>query len=153
MKEIWTKTWKKALIWLCGYSSFIAYALVGGYVIVKSDDEELKKTAKTAFIVTLIFTALSAILLLYNYCGRFAGDYYNSAAYNFYVIFDAIVAIARIVVFAFFIIMTFVKNKKVILTAPRNRGACSFKRNTVLPHFCFARSRKSNDYKAFCREL
>ena len=36
MKNIWNNRWKKALIWLCGYVSLIAYAITGGYVIVKS---------------------------------------------------------------------------------------------------------------------
>ena len=55
MKEVWSKSWKKILIWACGYVSIIAFAIAGGYAIVKSEDEELKKTAKTCFIVTLVF--------------------------------------------------------------------------------------------------
>lgn len=45
MKEVWTKKWKKVLIWVSGYFSLLAYAIVGGYVIVKSEDDELKRTA------------------------------------------------------------------------------------------------------------
>lgn len=112
MKEIWTKSWKEVLIWFCGYVNLIAFAVVGGYAIVKSDDEALKKTAKTAFIVTLIFTALSALITIYNYCGSFADNYYGSAAYDFYSYATKIVEIARIIVYAVFIILTFVKNKK-----------------------------------------
>ena len=37
MKELWTTKWKKVLIWACGYLDFIAFALAGGYVIVKSE--------------------------------------------------------------------------------------------------------------------
>ena len=50
MKKVWTNRWKKVLIWLSGYLSFIAFAIVGGYTIVKSEDEELKKTTKAAFL-------------------------------------------------------------------------------------------------------
>ena len=58
MDKIWDKKWIKILIWLSGYINFIAYAIVGGYVIAKSQDEELRKETKKAFIVTLVFTAL-----------------------------------------------------------------------------------------------
>ena len=34
---------KKVFILLSGYLSFIAFAIVGGYVFVKSDSEELKR--------------------------------------------------------------------------------------------------------------
>ena len=64
MKELWTQRWKKALIWLCGYISFIAYALVGGYVIFKTTDKDLQKTAKLVFVISLIFTAIDAIILI-----------------------------------------------------------------------------------------
>ena len=45
MKGFWTKNWKKALIWLCGYVHLIAFAITGGYVIAKSTDKELHRTA------------------------------------------------------------------------------------------------------------
>ena len=64
MKGLWTKNWKKALIWLCGYVHLIAFAITGGYVIAKSTDKELHRTAKTVFIVTLIFTAVEAVILI-----------------------------------------------------------------------------------------
>ena len=53
MKEGWTTRWKALLIWLSGYLSIVAFAIAGGYAIVKSDDEELKKTAKQALILNL----------------------------------------------------------------------------------------------------
>ena len=64
MKGFWTKNWKKALIWLCGYVHLIAFAITGGYVIAKSTVKELHRTAKTVFIVTLIFTAVEAVILI-----------------------------------------------------------------------------------------
>ena len=64
MKGFWTKNWKKALIWLCGYVHLIAFAITGGYVIAKSTDRELRQTAKTVFIVTLVFTAVEAVILI-----------------------------------------------------------------------------------------
>ena len=46
MKEGWTNRWKRLLIWVSGYLSIIAYVIVGGYFMVKSDDEDLKKDCK-----------------------------------------------------------------------------------------------------------
>ena len=105
---------KKVFILLSGYLSFIAYAIVGVYVLVKSDNEELKKTAKLTLIVTLIFTAISAVLLIYNHFGNFFGGYYSSTAYDVYSIITGIVAIAKIIVYAVLIIMVLVKKDKEI---------------------------------------
>lgn len=102
MKEGWSRRWKALLIWASGYLSFIAYAVVGGYTIVKSDDEELKKTAKQAFIVTLIFTAISMFLSLYNNFGGMADNYYTSAGYQVYSILLQLTNIAKIVVYVVF---------------------------------------------------
>ncbi len=108
----WTNKWKKVLIWFSGYFSFIAFAIVGGYTITKVDDEGLKKTAKEAFIVTLIFAALSAFFSLFNYVGGLTDSYYSSAGYEIYQICSAIVNMAKIIVFAVFIIMALVKKEE-----------------------------------------
>ncbi len=85
--------------------SFVAYAIVGGYTIVKSEDEDLKKTAKVALVVTLIFTALTAFFTIFGYCGSFSSSYYGSGAQRFCSICQTIISIAKIIVFAVFIIM------------------------------------------------
>ncbi len=105
----WSKKWKQILIWFSGYVSFLAFAIVGGYTIVKSEDEDLKKTAKQTFIVTLIFTAVSALLSLLNYVGGFSDNYYSSSLYDMYSILTKIIGIAQITVYAVFIIMTLVQ--------------------------------------------
>lgn len=64
MKQLWNNRWKNALIWLCGYVHLIAFAVVGGFVVFKTADRELHKTAKTVFIVTLVFTAVEALVLI-----------------------------------------------------------------------------------------
>ena len=112
MNKIWTKKWKSALIWMSAYLNVIAFALVGGYVIVKDDDEELGKTVKNAFIVTIIFAALSAFLSIFNYIGGFADNYYSSNAYEFYSVCNSLVGIARIVVYAVFVILSLVKKEE-----------------------------------------
>lgn len=102
---------KKVFILLSGYLSFIAFAIVGGYVLIKSDSEELKKTAKLTLILTLIFTAINAVFLIYNHFGGFFGGYYSSTAYDIYSIIMGIVAIAEIIVYAVLIIMVLVKKE------------------------------------------
>lgn len=111
MNTLWDTKWKSALIWLSGYLDFIAFALVGGYVIVKSEDRALKKTAKKAFIVTLIFAAVSAFLTLFYNILLFAEGYRSSAAYDFYVICGQLQVIARVVVYAVFIGMELFKKE------------------------------------------
>ena len=113
MKEGWSRRWKALLIWASGYLSFIAYAIVGGYVIVKSDDEELKNTAKKAFIVTLIFTAISMFFSIYNSIGALSSSYYSSGAYVAYGVLQMIVNIAKIVVYVVFALLSFF-NVKVV---------------------------------------
>ncbi len=107
--QTWSKKWKEMLIWFSGYFSFIAFAIVGGYAIVKEEDEGLKATAKKAFIITLIFTALSAFLTLFNQFGSMFNGYYSSALYDFYSVFTTFVNIAKIAVYAVFLITTLVK--------------------------------------------
>ena len=111
MKEGWTTRWKALFIWLSGYLSFIAFAVVGGYVIVKSEDEELKKTAKTVLIVTLIFTAISMFLGIYSGIGNMTDNYYASNAYDAYGVIQQITNIAKIVVYAVFALIAFFGGK------------------------------------------
>ena len=77
MKEVWSKSWKKVLIWACGFASIVAFAVVGGYAIVK-EDEEVKRSAKNCFIVTLIFLAVNALVSILSGISGFA----SSAGFN-----------------------------------------------------------------------
>lgn len=109
--------WKKVFIFLSAYLSIIAFAVLGGVIWYKKDeDEDVKKTLKLALILTLIFTAISAFLSIYNHIGSLCLGYYSSTAYDFYDIVSTIVALAKIIVFAIFIIIEIVnkfKNKEV----------------------------------------
>ena len=100
---------KKVFVLLSGYLSFIAFAIVGGYIFVKSDNEDVKKTAKLTLILILIFTGISALLLIYNQFGGMFDGYYSGAAYDVYTIISGIVAIAKAIVYAVFIIIELVK--------------------------------------------
>lgn len=112
MNEGWSTRWKALLIWVCGYLSIIAYAVVGGYVIVKSDNEELKKTAKTAFIVTLIFTLISMFFALYSNIGGMSSGFYSSGAYEAYDILNKLTNVAKIIVYVVFGAIAFFKGSK-----------------------------------------
>lgn len=101
MKEIWSRNWKKVLIWLCGYVHLIAFVIAGGYAIVKSNDKELQKTAKTVLVITLIFTAIEALISILNRISLLGAN--MGTALNWISFF---VILAKIGVFAAGIIMS-----------------------------------------------
>ena len=105
----WNNKWKSVLIWLSAYLNFISFVLVGGYFYVKGEDEELQTATKRAFLITLGFTAIGALLSIFNYIGGLTNNYYASSAYEFYSVSVTIVNIIKILVFATFIILTLVK--------------------------------------------
>ena len=105
----WNNKWKSVLIWLSAYLNFISFVLVGGYFYVKGEDEELQTATKRAFLLTLGFTAIGALLSIFNYIGGLTNNYYASSAYEFYSVTVTIVNIIKILVFATFIILTLVK--------------------------------------------
>ena len=129
MKEGWTTRWKALLIWLCGYLSIIAFIIAGGYTIVKSDNEELKKTTKTAFIVTIIFTLISMFLALYNSIGGMVGNYYSSAGYDAYNVLVQITTIAKIIVYVTFGALAFFKGNYAPEKMPQSDGQNSGEEN------------------------
>lgn len=108
MKITWDKKWKTVLVWLSAYLNFIAFVLVGGYFHIKNDDEEVQLATKQAFIVTLGYTAITALLSIFNYVGNFMDNYYSSAAYEFCSTLNTLVSISKVIVFAVFIIFAFV---------------------------------------------
>ena len=107
MKKVNFSKWKGVFVWLCGAVSFVAFAIVGGYALVKEEDESVKKTAKTALFVTLVFAAIKAVLALFGYIGGMFDGYYASVPWKICDILERLVNIARLCVYAFFIVMTF----------------------------------------------
>ncbi len=102
MKEVWSKAWKKVLIWVSGFAGIIAFAIVGGYTVVKGESEELKRTAKLCFVVTLLFLAAEALVsILLSISGIAHSGGFNS----FLEWLNLILLIARIAVYAVFVIM------------------------------------------------
>lgn len=105
MKELWTRNWKKALIWLCGYVHLIAFVIAGGYVITKTADKQLHKTAKLVFIVTLVFTAIEALISILS--GIQSLGAHMGTAINWISFF---VLLAKIGIFAAGIIMSLLES-------------------------------------------
>lgn len=104
-------TWKKLFVWISAYLSYIAFALVGGYVFVKEEDEEVKKQAKLALFVTVIFACISAFLAIYSNCFGMSGTSYSSGAYEFYRWCTFFVNIGKILTYAVFTILAIVPKK------------------------------------------
>ena len=103
MKQSWSKKWTNIFMWASGYLSIVAFAVVGGYAVIKGDDEQ-KKTAKSVLITTLIFAALSAILTLVSNIGGMFDGYYSSLVYEIYRIASVMVTVLKIAVYALCII-------------------------------------------------
>ena len=117
--------WKKVFILLSAYLSAIAFAVIGGIVWYKNEEnEEIKKTTKLALIITLIFSGISAIFSIYNYVGSLWSHYYSTGAYEFYKVINTFVNIAKIIVFAVLIIREIIKEtkSKKILSNEKNQN-------------------------------
>lgn len=112
-KGNWNNKLSKLFIYLSGYVSFIAFAIVGGFTLVKTDDEELKTTTKRVFIITLIYYALVAVMAIFNYFGAMSNNYYGSGFYNFVRIMNNLIEIVKIVVFATLMLFVIFKNDNV----------------------------------------
>ena len=58
---------QKTVIWLTGYLNIIAFFLAGGYVFIKTDDDDVKTSAKMSFFLIVFFTALDILrAIIYN---------------------------------------------------------------------------------------
>lgn len=92
--------WQKVIIWLTGYANIIAYVIAGGYLFKNTEHEEVKHSAKIAFVVTAIFTVLEALCQFLNYCCGLAessGSWLNKFYY--------VVEIVKIIAFAIMLII------------------------------------------------
>ena len=108
-KGNWNKKLTKLFIYLSGYVSFIAFSIVGGCVLLKSYDDDLKKTTKRVFIISLIYYGLLAIFSIFGLFGGMNPNYYGSGFYQFVRVMTNIIEIAKIVVFAGLMIYEMVK--------------------------------------------
>ena len=109
MKNLSSK-WQKLIIWVTGYLSIIAFVIGGGYIYMKTEDADVKKSAKTVFLISIAFTALDIIFLIVRNITSAAGDY---QALNVISIITSMIAIVEAIVFVVFCALDMV-GKKVI---------------------------------------
>lgn len=107
----WTRKLINVLIWVSGYLDFVAFVIVGGFAVVKGDDEQ-KLVAKKVFVITLIFLALNGIMSFLGSTGAWFGNqYYSSWFYDFQVSMTRIINMAETITFATFIILELLKKE------------------------------------------
>lgn len=107
----WTRKLINVLIWVSGYLNFVAFVIVGGFAVVKGDDEQ-KLVAKKVFVITLIFLALNGIMSFLGSTGAWFGNYYYSSwFYDFQVSMTRIINMAETITFATFIILELLKKE------------------------------------------
>ena len=109
MKNLSSK-WQKLIIWVTGYLSIIAFVIGGGYIYMKTEDADVKKSAKTVFLISIAFTALDIIFLIIRNITSAAGDY---QAINGVSITVGVIAMIEAIVFVVFCALDMV-GKKVI---------------------------------------
>ncbi len=108
MKNLSVK-WQKIIVWLTGYLNIIAFFLAGGFVFYKTEDEDVKKSAKTVLLFTLVFTAIDIIrLIIYNFASVSDANY---DTLNEISKFGLIMSVIKAVVFVTFGILDFFKIK------------------------------------------
>lgn len=99
MKDLSVK-WQKLIVWLTGYLNIIAFVVAGGYLYKNTEDEGVKRSAKVAFGVTAIFTAVEALILIIQYCLAIA-----SADSGWISKTSWVVGIIKIIVFAVLLVV------------------------------------------------
>ena len=100
-----SKKWQKVILWAGAYASSIIFALLGGYVWLKTDDDE------KVFAVTLVFLLLGAFTVIFSACMNMAP--YNAQAYKAYYIINGIIGIAKILTYLVFGLFAYFNLKSV----------------------------------------
>lgn len=103
--------WMKVILWASSYVSAIAFALVGGYVFLNTDKDNIKNETKRVLIVTLIYVALGMFVALFGAFMAFGS--YSAGVSKAYSIIGAMITISKIIVYVVFVILAFVSNDDV----------------------------------------
>lgn len=100
--------WMKVILWASSYVSAIAFALVGGYVFINTDKDNIKNETKKVLIVTLIYVALGMFVTLFG--ARMSFGSYSAGVSKAYAVISALIAISKIIVYVVFVILALVSN-------------------------------------------
>ncbi|MBQ2809885.1 MAG: hypothetical protein IJF11_03235 [Clostridia bacterium] len=87
---------QKLIVWLTGYLNVIAFFLAGGYIFLKTEHEDVRKSAKTAFFTLAIFTAIDLLTTVLSNIFSLSQSY---DAYNTITKARVIISVVRVVIF------------------------------------------------------
>ena len=94
--------WQKLILWLTGYLNIIAFVLGGGFVYLKTQDEKVKKSAKTVLAFVIVFTIIDIIrLIIANFINL--GDNYEAINGVYHV--GLVIAVIKAVTFVTFCVL------------------------------------------------
>lgn len=93
---------QKLIIWLTGYLNVIAFFLAGGYIFLKTEDEDVRKSAKTAFFTFAIFTAVDLLTTTLSNIFSLSQSY---DAYNMITKARVVISVIRVVIFVILLIL------------------------------------------------
>lgn len=103
------KNWLKLILWVGAYVNLVIFAIIGSYVYLKTDDEDIKKEVKKVFLISLLFVGINMLLsLIYNILG-----FAKNVNYDFYNVLSRLTSIAKIITFIVFGILAFFSPEKV----------------------------------------
>lgn len=68
--------WQKTIVWLTGWLNTIAFFVAGGYVYLNTENEDVKKSAKSVLGLLLIFAGIELLrAIIYNIFSVANADY------------------------------------------------------------------------------
>ncbi len=97
--------WQKVVVWLTGYSNLIAFVLGGGFIFMRSEDDDVKESCKTVLFLVGAFTAVELLRgIIYNLMNVFGADY---NALSVLSTVATVVAIIKTIAFATLFVLDF----------------------------------------------
>ncbi len=104
MKNVSPKI-QKLIVWLTGYLNIVAFVLAGGYVYLKTEDDDVKQSSKTVLILLAIFTAVEIVRTFFYYIFSVAS---NGSALQTLNTLASVVGIIKVIVFVVFFVLDMV---------------------------------------------
>lgn len=105
------KPWIKLIIWVSAFVSPIVYALVGGFIFLSVEDEELREENKKVFKIGLIFLCCSILMSVWSHILGMVEYTYGS--HRAYTVASNVVSLIKILCFvAFGMVAIFKKPEK-----------------------------------------